>query len=254
MEPEAYHELYQLEARHWWYRGMRSITDGLLLTVLDRQDDLHILDAGCGTGMNLSALGRFGHVLGCDFSALALDYARRDHTGVLAQATVESLPYPDDTFDLVTSFDVIYCAEVGDDVAALREMARVSRRYVLIRVPALSALRGAHDAFVHGVRRYTARELEAKFHAAGLIPLRLTYANSFLLPLIFLARRWQLARSEEGRSDVQYNPSLVGELLYRLLKIEGWWIRRGYRFPLGVSLFGLARKLPRGAGADVHGE
>lgn len=247
MEAEAYREMYYLEEQHWWYRGMRDITENLLTHIFDGRRDLTILDAGCGTGMNLTALKKFGQVTGFDFSALALAYAQQRPVGRLAQASIEQLPYAANRFDLVTSFDVIYNSGVRDDVAAIREMGRVVRPqgYVVMRVPALPSLKGAHDAFVHGVRRYTARELEYKFREADLTPIKITYANSLLLPLIFAARRWQrLTQADPKHSDVQYNPSAAGEVLYRLLKTEGWWIKKGGRFGAGVSLFGVAQKQP----------
>lgn len=241
MESDAYHEMFQLEAAHWWYRGMRDITAVLLKSLFPASDRLKILDAGCGTGFNLKALATFGEVTGVDFSSLAVGYARQ--YGKVAQASIEHLPYPTDYFDLVTSFEVIYHVGVRDDVRAIREMARVAHPggYVLVRVPALSALKGAHDVFVHGVRRYTVAELQAKLQAAGLIPVRLTYANSLLLPAIFLARQWH-KNTPQGRSDVQYQPGMVSEMLYRLLRLEGAWINRGGHFAAGVSLFGVGQK------------
>ncbi len=50
MEPEAYDELRDLEPGHWWYRGMRVITNRLLTRHLGKPRHLQILDAGCGAG------------------------------------------------------------------------------------------------------------------------------------------------------------------------------------------------------------
>lgn len=248
MEPEAYDELYRLEAGHWWYQGMRQITDRLLATVLDGRTDLHILDAGCGTGGNLKALSRYGRVVGFDYSPLAVAYASQEHAGRLARASVEALPYADNTFDLVTSFDVLVCYEVKEDVGALRELARVTRPggHVLVRLAALPALRGPHDAFVHGARRYVASELRAKLVAAGLDALRVTYANSLLMPLIFAVRQAQnlvVRRGwAAGGSDVKAAAGPVHWVLRSLLGLEARWIGAGRGFPAGVSLFGLAVK------------
>jgi SAM-dependent methyltransferase len=255
MESEAYHEMSRLEEHHWWYRGMRDITDVLLQSLFHDRHNLKILDAGCGTGRNMTALKRFGAVIGLDFSSLALNYAQRSHSGSIVQASIENLPYAADTFDLVTSFDVIYSAGVRDDVTAIRELTRVTHPngYVVMRVPALRALRGEHDTFVHGIRRYTARELQAKFRAGGLTPVRFTYANSFLLPVIFLARKLQ-HHSVHGRSDVQVNPGGVADLLYHLLRIESWWIKQGGHFAAGVSLFGIGQKLAVSYPSDAHVE
>ena len=226
---------------------MRRVTEQLLARELGSQAGLKIMDAGCGTGGNLGALTPLGHVIGFDASAVALGYARRAYSGRLAQASIEATPYPDDAFDLVTSFDVIYSCNVADDVQALREMAHVTRPggYVLIRVSALPALRGPHDVAVHGCRRYTERELRRKLAEAGLAVRRVTYANSLLLPGVLIIRRLQRLLLRAGRqpaTDVWAAPKLINRLLIGLLEMEAHWIGGGHRFPLGVSLFALATK------------
>jgi ubiquinone/menaquinone biosynthesis C-methylase UbiE len=247
MEPQAYDEMHQLESTHWWYAGMRHITQTLLEPVLPKRHDLQILDAGCGTGANLEALSTFGCVYGFDYSALALKYSHQNHEGQLARASIEALPYPSNTFDLVTSFDVLVCYEVRDDVAALRELARVAKPggHVLVRLAALPALRGPHDRVVHGARRYVAPELSNKLWGAGLTPLRVTYANALLLPLIFTSRKIGEAAvrlGQEPGSDVNESSSLVNRTLQSVLNLEAAWIGGGRGFPAGVSIFGLAQK------------
>jgi len=247
VEPEAYDELDRFESTHWWYQGMRSITRALLNRELDGCANLNILDAGCGVGGNLEALAEFGRVVGFDYSPLAISYARQKHPNVLVRASIEALPYADAWFDLVTTFDVIYCREVADDRVALRELARVTRPggVVLVRVPALPALRGPHDAFVHGARRYTARDLRSKLATAGLEVKQITYANSLLLPLIFIARKVHSLMAKLGQpagSDVRPVPGLANQILTQVLEVEAQWLGRGRGFPAGVSLFAVARK------------
>ena len=116
MEPEAYAELDQLEGTHWWYVGMRRITEGLIRRHVDTGQPLDILDAGCGAGNNLDALSIFGTTTGFDFSMLALQYASKEHGGKLTLASVENVPYPSTSYDLLTSFDVICCLEEPGDL------------------------------------------------------------------------------------------------------------------------------------------
>lgn len=250
MEAEAYKELYEQEPDHWWYRGMREITRRILATVLSTNAQLRILDAGCGVGGNLQFLAKYGIPYGLDYSALALDYALQAHAnrfGALTQASVEQLPYADHTFDLTTSFDVLYCREVEDDQVGFAEIARVLRPngLLLIRLPALNILRGHHDQVVHGIRRYTAAGLRDKLRAVGLAPLRTSYTNSLLLPAIYLIRLFQRHSSgnaTSSHSDVRPTPRLLNELLYRLLWLEAVWIGSGCSFPAGVSVIAVATK------------
>jgi SAM-dependent methyltransferase len=247
MESKAYEELHRLEPTHWWYRGMRQITERLLQAPLEHQEKLRILDAGCGTGGNMLALAERGTAVGVDFSPLALEYASETHPGKVAQASVERLPFADNSFDLVTSFDVLYCYEVRDDVKALREFARVlcPGGHLFIRLPALPFLRGSHDIVVHGIRRYTASELHLKLLQAGLRPVRLTYLNCLLLPGIFLIRKMQNVCAYFGAapdSDVQETAPALNSLLTRILTLEAAWISHGHDFPAGVSVACIATK------------
>ena len=46
---DYYRRIFEDEERHWWYRGMLSITAALLGERLTRPGQ-RLLDAGCGTG------------------------------------------------------------------------------------------------------------------------------------------------------------------------------------------------------------
>ena len=70
-------------------------------------------------------LAEFGQVTGCDISPIALCFSRSRRAQRLALASVGRLPFRSNSFDLVTSFDVLYEQAVSDDAAPLREFARV---------------------------------------------------------------------------------------------------------------------------------
>lgn len=85
------------------------------------------LDAGCGAGMAAALSASLGaKVSGLDASTALLDIARdRTPTGDFRHGDLESLPWDDDSFDLVTGFNAFQFA--GDAAQALREAARVTR-------------------------------------------------------------------------------------------------------------------------------
>ena len=143
----------------------------------------------------------------------------------------------------MTSFDVIYHDWVEDDRAAVAEMARVLRPggALLVRVPALEALRGAHDAEVLTRRRYTRGELVALLEGCGLAVERSTYCNSLLFPLLFARRTLDRLLGREG-SDVGFLPPPLERLFRGVMGVEAWCVRRGLSFPLGASVVALARK------------
>jgi SAM-dependent methyltransferase len=238
MDSSEYDNIARLEGRHWWYRGMAAISLNLLRRAA-RGGKLRLLDAGCGPGGMLTRMSALGQPFGVDLHPLALAHARGK--APLARAAVEHLPFAEDSFDLVTSFDVLYHLAVGDDEAALREFARVLRKpggLLLIRLPAWEALRGAHDLAVHTRHRYTAPELRAKLRAAGFRIKRLTYANTLLF-LPILLRRLLQPDSQAG-SDVELPSPALNRFLEFLLQLEKNWLTY-FNLPFGVSLFALAQ-------------
>ncbi len=245
MEPAEYDYMFQLEDSLWWYVGMRRIVFNLLRRHLGTgTGTLRILDAGCGTGGSLPLLERFGQVSAFDSypKAAALCLTRR--RGRILVASVDALPFADASFDLVTSFDVIYQLPAPSEERALSEMARVLKPggSALVREPAYQALYGPHDVTVGGMRRYTAAEVVAKMTKAGLQPVWTSYANTLLFP-IAAARRLlaKLRRDGKQGSDVRPLPAPLNRALTAVLSLEAEILKRT-RLPFGLSVIALARK------------
>jgi SAM-dependent methyltransferase len=231
-----------LEGVQWWYAGMRGIARALLAPLLPASaSSRRILDAGCGTGWNLQDLAGFGDTYGVDLSPLAVITTRR-RGGRVAQGNLLSLPYASSSFDVVTSFDVLYHAWILDDAQAVRELTRVLKPggLILIKAPALRILWGAHDEAVHSRHRYTRGELERLLEGAGLTLVRSTYANSLLFPVLLTRRFLDRALNRHG-SDVALLPPPLERLFLFLLKIEAGLVRV-FNLPIGASVFALARK------------
>jgi len=76
-----------------------------------------LLDVGCGAGLALRlAADRGADVSGLDAAPGLLDYARHRVPGArMIQGEIQSLPFPDDTFDAVTGFNSFQYA--ADSVA-----------------------------------------------------------------------------------------------------------------------------------------
>jgi SAM-dependent methyltransferase len=242
---------FDVEERHWWYRGRRAILeavlDGLALPAGGGSGGgaVRILDAGCGSGRNMVALARRGTVTGVELAARSLELARaRDAGPVLPGSLDEPLPFDGEAFDLAVVLDVL--EHVRDDGAALRELARVVAPggRLLVTVPQYGWLWGEHDVLSHHHRRYTRALLLGRAAAAGWRAERVTAFNTVLLGPIAVARLAQRARRRaQPASDLGRTPQgAVNAVLESLLRAEAALIRRGRDLPAGVSLLAVLRR------------
>ncbi|UCG44094.1 MAG: class I SAM-dependent methyltransferase [candidate division WOR-3 bacterium] len=95
-----------------------------------------LLDAGCGEGETLERLSdlmpREVHGLDCNPACVEFAAARlpacRFHTGDVCR-----MDFPDGRFDTVLCLEVL--EHLADPVRAMRELARVSRRHIVVSVP-----------------------------------------------------------------------------------------------------------------------
>lgn len=249
MEKEQYDLMFAQEERHWWYVGMRRISTALLERYPPRGDGqagrpFEILDAGCGSGGMTRYLERFGRVAGVDLAPEALDLARKRKLHRLARSSVEALPFPDGSFDVVTSFDVLYHLKVGDDRRAIDEMHRVLRPggIALIRLPAFDWIHGAHDERVHTRHRYTRDELSGKLEDAGFRLEHATYANFLLFPLAPVKRYLEYRQVKPGGNDLWRPPPFLNRIIADVLSLEAL-PARGLGLPWGLSVFAVARRV-----------
>jgi len=222
---------------HWWYRGRRRIVR-VELETLDLAPGARLLDAGCGAGQTLDLLRDFGAATGIDLDADCVALATaRGHDALVA--ALPDLPFADGTFDACTCLDVL--EHIGDDEAALAELARVTAAggALVVTVPAYEALWSAHDVANEHVRRYRARMLRPLADKTGWRIERLTYFNSVLLApaaLVRLAGRLRRRPRAPEHSDLHLTPASLNGALELPLRFEAALLRSGGRLPAGLSL------------------
>ena len=133
-----------------------------------------VLDAGCGGGAFVEYLCAQGfQVTGVDYYPEFLELARQrpGAKGTYLQGDVTALPFPDKGFDCSYCYDVL---EHVDDHKALRELVRVTRRRIILAVPATDpnvvggGLTFRHYQDLTHLRTYTGASLTELFQSAGL--------------------------------------------------------------------------------------
>lgn len=238
---------HRVQHRHFWFRSFRRFVEPLVREAVAGRPRPRILDDGCGTGVHLAWLGTLGRVSGVDVAWTGLRYAREVASRSLTRASAARLPFRDEVFDLVTSFEVLYALDDLDEQAAVQEAFRVLRPggALVVTVAALAPLRGDHSVLAHEVRRYTRPRLRLLLEGAGFRIERITYTYFALVPLLFPLRSVQrllgLAPEASAVAELQVPPRPINALLTGLLALEARALRV-LDLPIGSSLLALARK------------
>lgn len=137
-----------------------------------------ILDVGCGTGALLRMAAEHfptAELTGVDPARDMVTTARRtpgpDRSPLLVNAAAERLPFPDGTFDLVTS--TVSFHHWHDQLSGLREIRRVltpGGSFVLADMLAVSWIRLLFTIGRTRDRFHTRTEIEDFLHISGLTP------------------------------------------------------------------------------------
>ncbi|PWC56244.1 methyltransferase [Azospirillum sp. TSH7] len=179
-----------------------------------------LLDVGCGQGSLLATLMPLkpqASYTGLDFAAKAIDVARRRAPNAEFGLLDVAAGHLDRRFDLVVCTDVV--EHIEDDVAALRNLAAMTGRYLLV-----STLQGRMRDFERTVghhRNYARGELQAKIQSVGLeIERVVEWGFPFFSPLY---RNVLGAASGQG-TEGDYGPGrrLIAEALYHLFRLNSW--------------------------------
>lgn len=248
MNPAEFDNIAASEAGFWWFRGMRRILFPLLDEALRNRPAGLALEAGCGIGYFAREFQRRYHwpVVPLDLGAEGLAYARGLGLERLVQGDVSRLPFADESFDLALSLDVIVHFPRGQESAPMREMARVLRPggLLALRVSALDVLRSRHSEFTFERQRFTRSRLCRLAEAAGIRILRITYANTLLLPIaLFKFRLWEPLFSRRPASGTEPVSPWLNALLSIPLAIEAHIIGHGGNLPVGQSVVLIGRKI-----------
>jgi ubiquinone/menaquinone biosynthesis C-methylase UbiE len=243
MDASEYQNIFKNEDDHFYYVAVHEAVQQLVREVLGDRRFVNILDAGCGTGWLASALKDFGQVDAIDMheEAIKLSVLRGVHA---TRASTEDIPFPDNTFDLVTSIDVIYHQAVRDDSKALQEIFRVLKPggWLIMRVPANKSLFSTHDKLVYTARRYTETELKQKLSDCYFQIHKTSYCQASLFLPAWVKARLEAVSNKPAQSTIDAVNPIINGALKLVLKAENKLMQAGVRFPFGIGVLAVARK------------
>ena len=242
MNQQLYAEMAFLETNHWWFVGRRRILSEILTKIVDLPTEPSILEAGCGTGGNISMFAQFGKVSAFEPDADARRLASEKGTFDIRDGKLpQEVPFTPEGFDLISALDVL--EHVEEDTASLFTLRNYLRPggWILITVPAYSFLWSAHDENHHHKRRYSKRELVRIVKEAGFCPVTVTHFNTLLFPFVAIIRLMKNMLGVHGINDCTRLFPLGNAILKRLFSFERYLIGK-ISLPVGLSLLLLARK------------
>jgi len=236
--------MYEVEERHWWFRGKAAIAE---MALTHWASGKRVLDIGCGTGAFSKRLADKDYeVTSLDSSPLALEYCRKRGLAHVVAGDAVALPFPDNSFDTVIALDIL--EHLDDDRAAAAEWMRVLTPggTLFVTVPALSLLWGPQDVKLHHRRRYTASDLRDALGEVANVE-KVSYFNTLLFVPVLISRMVFRAfpRLLRNRDELDMTSPTLNSLLGRIFGLEARYLAHR-NFPIGVSVLAVARKMGEG--------
>ena len=246
MEIYTYKEMYLNEERHWWFVGTRNILFSIMDKFVGKDKNTKILDIGCGTGIVMKKLESYGEAFGIDISDEAILFCIKRGIKNISKANAEKLPFENNYFDLITSFDVL--EHIDNAVITVKEIYRTLNMngIAILSVPAYKFLWSSHDEALKHVTRFTIGELKELILLNNFEILKISYFNFFLFPIIALVRHTKnisqkVVNKNIKQTDLKNTPVLFNKILISILNLESKILKK-INFPYGVSILAIIKK------------
>lgn len=224
----------------YWFAGRRELLRVLIKKYFTTKN-AQILNIGCGTGEDVYVFEKFGKLFALDIAHETTKYAKR-YLGNVICSDAQKSAVKSDKFDLIIISDVL--EHIPNDLQTLNEITRLLKKngQVVITVPAIAWLYSSHDAALQHLRRYSEKRLKQVLKYNNLHIIAIGYWNVFIfLPLMTV----RLLKKIVAYSNVPRPANIprgLNRILMLFVRFENYLIAKGIRFPVGTTLFVVAKK------------
>ncbi|MCR4792054.1 MAG: class I SAM-dependent methyltransferase [Lachnospiraceae bacterium] len=247
MNTEMYDRLNETENYHWWFKAKREIVLELAKRYLIPENtvSLRLADVGCGTGLFLHELEKYGDVDGYDYSEHALEYCK-----MKCNATLHKLDLGIVASWLMPKYDVVFALDIlehiKDDSIALSNIYRMTKPggHIIITVPAFQWMWSTNDINNMHHRRYSLSDFLKLIDYSGFEIVFSSYYNFWLfLPIAFI-RLFSNWLHIDKHSSMEYNSGngLLNHILYKIFVGEKKHLTKQRSYPFGVSIIAVLEK------------
>jgi SAM-dependent methyltransferase len=236
MLEEEYRHMYELENSYWWFLAKRRFIEVILPSP---SGNLKILDIGAGTGGMSKFLESWGIVTRIESSPVAQKYLKKNHLKFVSKSA-ESYKYPQNKFDLICIFDVLYHQNIKNDEQTLHS-AFVSLKQggtIIITDSAVPWLNSFHDIRMQTRERYKLSSLEKKVQKSGFRIKKSSYIYFFVFPLFIFTR---LVNKFVNFENVKPLSKSINNILLWICKKEASLLPH-INYPIGSSIIICAQK------------
>lgn len=221
---------------NFWYKARRNLLKILLNKYKIKNSS--VAEVGCGARSQLLSLKDFSDNLDAyDIDKDSVALASKLNVANLFVYNIESNVLPK-KYNIICSFDVL--EHIGNDSLAIKNIynSLYSQGLFFFSVPVCKLIFSGHDKSSGHFRRYSKLEIKNKLEKQGFEIIELYYWNSLLFP--FLACKRLLSKNN-NKSDIS-SYSRLENLLFKVLSLENFLIKKGCKFLFGASLIGVARR------------
>lgn len=238
-----YKKFNQVEDKHWWFQARKEIVIKLIDRYYKLKHNAKVLDLGCGTGMMLNYLSKYGKVFGLDNNLEAIKYSKKKSPQ--AKIIFGSLPdhLPKEKFDLITALDLI--EHIDKDTDGLEAISNIlkPKGILIITVPAYQFLWSGQDKLSRHKRRYTLSELKIKLKQAGFEIKKISYYNTMLfLPAALVKFLNKFIWQGSPKSHFEKMPNCIINQMLKMIFSSEKHLLPFLNFPFGVSIIAIASK------------